>query len=43
MIDLYLGPLTVAVGRLAAVTDAHDRLRSRCRGFLIAGIDEAVL
>lgn len=43
MLDIYLGPLTLAFGRMAAVTDAHDKLRSRCRGFLIAGIEDAVL
>lgn len=44
MLDLYLGPLTVAVGRTAVLTDQHDRLRGRCRGFIIAGeLDEALL
>jgi hypothetical protein len=35
MLDIYLGPLTVAIGRIAAITDGHERLRSRCRGFFI--------
>ncbi len=44
MLDIYLGPVTIAVGRTAAVTDMHERLRSRCRGFFIGGYpEEAVL
>jgi len=35
MLDIYLGPLTLAVGRNAALTDQHERLRGRCRGFFI--------
>ena len=41
MLDIYLGPLTLAFGRTPALTDGHDRLRSRCRGFVIA--EEAFL
>lgn len=41
MLDLYLGPLTVSVGRVPWVTDEMDRHRGSCRGFLFA--DEAVL
>lgn len=44
MLDVYLGPLTVAIGRSAVLTEQHDRLRGRCRGFIIAGTpDEALL
>jgi hypothetical protein len=44
MLDIYLGPLTIALGRNAVLTDQHDRLRGRCRGFIIAGgPDEALL
>lgn len=44
MLDLYLGPLTIGVGRNAALTDQHDRLRGRCRGFFIGEYpDETVL
>jgi hypothetical protein len=44
MLDIYLGPLTLAFGNLPVLTNMHDRLRSRCRGFIIAGSpDEALL
>lgn len=44
MLDIYLGPLTIALGRNAVLTEQHDRLRGRCRGFIIAGSpDEALL
>lgn len=42
MLDIYLGPLTLAFGRMPAITDGHEKLRSRCRGFLIVGIHDAV-
>lgn len=44
MLDLYLGPLTIGIGRNAVLTDQHERLRGRCRGFLIGTYpEEAVL
>lgn len=44
MLDLYLGPLTIAIGRNAVLTNQHERLRGRCRGFIIQGSpDEALL
>ncbi len=44
MLDIYLGPLTLAFGRMPVLTDMHERLRGRCRGFVIVGTpDEALL
>lgn len=44
MLDLYLGPLTVGIGHNACLTDQHERLRGRCRGFFIGAYpEEAVL
>ncbi|HZL93740.1 MAG TPA: hypothetical protein VFB99_08850 [Vicinamibacterales bacterium] len=44
MLDIYLGPLTLAFGNMPVLTNMHERLRSRCRGFIIAGSpDEALL
>jgi hypothetical protein len=44
MIDFYLGPVTIALGRTPVLTNQHERLRGRCRGFIIAGSpDEALL
>jgi hypothetical protein len=44
MLDIYLGPLTIAIGRNAVLTNMHERLSGRCRGFIIQGSpDEALL
>ena len=44
MLDIYLGPLTIAIGRTPVLTDMHEKLRGRCRGFIIQGTpDEALL
>ena len=44
MIDFYLGPLTIAIGKNSVLTGQHERLRGRCRGFIIQGSpDEALL
>lgn len=34
VLDLYLGPLTIAVGRHAVYTDERARYRDSCRGML---------
>ena len=43
MVDFYLGPLTIALGRNAVLTEQHERLRGRCRGFIVAGSPDEVL
>ena len=43
MLDIYLGPLTIAIGRTAVLTDMHERLRGRCRGFILDGSPDAAL
>ena len=35
-LDLYLGPLTIALGRSPHMTDPAQRERWSCRGFFIA-------
>lgn len=36
LLDLHLGPVTVALGRCAHCTDMKDMHRHSCRGFLRA-------
>jgi hypothetical protein len=36
MLDLYLGPLTLAIGRHPVLTDERTRHMDSCRGFLFA-------
>ena len=43
MLDIYLGPITIAIGRTPVLTDMHERLRGRCRGFVFADSREALL
>lgn len=43
MLDIYLGPVTIAFGRNAVLTNQHERLRGRCRGFVFVGEEEALL
>jgi len=40
LLDIYLGPLTLAIGRDPYLTEWMDRHRESCRGFVI---DEPVL
>jgi hypothetical protein len=40
MLDLYLGPLTISLGRHPIMTEPDQRERFSCRGFLVA--DRAV-
>ena len=43
-LDIYLGPVTLAFGRNAHLTQQHERLRGCCRGFLVGDFPiEAVL
>jgi len=43
LIDLYIGPVTIAFGRHPALTDPRVAQRHSCRGFLIGRFpDEAV-
>lgn len=39
-LDIYVGPLTVAVGRNPIHTPATFRYRSICRGFIVEGTPE---
>jgi hypothetical protein len=43
MLDIYLGPLTIAFGNMPVLTEMHERLRGRCRGFVIAGTPSEAL
>ena len=36
MLDVYLGPVTVAVGRHPVLTDDRTRQADSCRGFLFS-------
>jgi hypothetical protein len=40
MLDIYLGPLTLAFGRMPVLTESNQRLQGRCRGFIIVGTPE---
>jgi len=43
LLDLYIGPLTLAFGNHPALTDIHTAQRHSCRGFFIGNYpDEAV-
>lgn len=34
LLDIYLSPITIAIGRQAACTDVSQRRRQGCRGFI---------
>lgn len=36
MVDLYLGPLTLSLGRHPVLTDERTRRADSCRGFLFS-------
>jgi hypothetical protein len=43
LLDIYLGPLTLALGRHPEITDAHACARFSCRGFFVATPRDPVL